>query len=127
MVRRPTATGEPNHWNEIATTTGLITTATILASGISAAYIAIAVGIDRTAGVEHPRWLISLAASSAIISLASYGLTMLFGLATLNSKTEIHRATQAERATIALFIQAYAAIIFALVVITGSLLNANGG
>ena len=108
------------------TSVGLITAGSILAVGISAAYIAIVVGLHGSVQYKPGPLIIFLAATSAIASVAAYVFAVVFGLAVLNRDTETRKAQELKRATISLFLQAFSAAIFALVVIIGTLYIENG-
>ena len=99
------------------TSIGLITTGTVLAVGVSAAYIAIAVGLQGNVHLKPDPLFMFLAAAGAIASLIAYAFTMVFGLAYLNQKTEAGRTRELNLVIISLFFQAFSAAIFGVVAI----------
>ena len=58
------------------TSIGLITTGTVLAVGVSAAYIAIAVGLQGNVHLKPDPLFMFLAAAGAIASLIAYAFTL---------------------------------------------------
>ena len=64
-----------------AASIGLMTTGTIPAVGVSAAHIAMAVGLRESVGSETDPVVMFLAAICAIASVVAHAFTMLFGLA----------------------------------------------
>ena len=99
------------------TSIGLITTGTVLAVGVSAAYIAIAVWLQGNVHLKPDPLFMFLAAAGAIASLIAYAFTMVFGLAYLNQKTEAGRTRELNLVIISLFFQAFSAAIFGVVAI----------
>ena len=104
-----------------AAAVGIMTTATILVGATVAAYITVALAVRGAVDFEDFRWLVQIAVASTIASVVFYGFTLVFALATFNRPTEALRATEIGRATSTLFLQAFSAVIFVLIVIIGSL------
>lgn len=103
----------------------IVTTATILAVGVSAAYVTIVLEIQRRPDLDLDPVVILMAATSAVISIATYPFTTVFGLAALHRRIHAQQARQIKWATISLYIQACAASTFALIAIISLLFVGN--
>ena len=110
-----------NRADQFAVSVGIMTTATILISATVAAYITVALAVRGAVDFEDFDWLIQIGVASAIASVVFYGCTIVFALATFNRPTDGLRTAEIRRATNALFLQAFSAVIFVLIVIIGSL------
>lgn len=105
------------------TSTGLTTTATILAVGVSAAYAAFTAGPIDAAQLTPDTPTLYLAAPFAITSLGFYIITLVFCLSTLNRDSDPQRDQELKKATLTLFLQGFTAVAFALTAIIGTLLG----
>ena len=119
-------TEQPKAPEQLTVGIGLITTGTILAVGVSAAYIAIATGQQGQPGFKPDPFFTFTAGASAIISVMAYGFTMVFGLASLYPNTETRRTQELKNAMIPLYLQTFSATVFALVAIISFLFVGNG-
>ena len=119
-------TEQPKAPEQPTVSIGLITTGTILAVGVSAAYIAIATGQHGQPGFKPDPFFTFAAGASAIISVMAYGFTMVFGLASLSPNTETRRTQELKNTMISLYLQAFSATVFALVAIISFMFVGNG-
>ena len=128
MTPRTTRRRSERRGRDLKPTTGIpiVTTATILAIGVSAAYVTIVLELQRRPDLDLHRLVILMAVASAVVSLATYPFTTVFGLAALHSRTHAQLAQQIKWATISLYIQACAASAFALIAIISPLFVGNG-
>ena len=107
--------------DRFAAAVGIMTTATILVGATVAAYITVALAVRGTVDFEAYGWLVHIGVISTLSSVFFYGFTIIFALTTFNLPTEALRASEIGRAAIMLFLQAFSAAIFVLIVIVGSL------
>ncbi len=97
---------------------GIASFATILAAAVSAGIFAVA-----TRQESYPEWGRVLAASLGTISLLAYVAVLTFGLSTLFRETQAVRRARAIWSVVAVFVQAYTAVLAVALLIYSPLLD----
>ena len=93
---------------------GLVTTATILALGVAAAYFTITLDLQGNPNTEAHPFLLPLATFSAVVSLLTYPVTATLGMTVLNHHSPTHKTRELRRTTVSLYLQTVFAAAFAI-------------